>query len=459
MEHQQTQQLEHAPIGSLLIKFATPATIGTFMNSIYNVVDRIYIGQGIGADGLAAAMIAFPLMMMVMAVGMLIGFGTNALISIRLGEKNIQAAEELLGQAIFLFLAFSLVFTTFGLIFLNPLLKLFGASEQVLPLAAQYTRIIVIGVLFHEISFGVNNFIRGEGNPRVAMFTMIIGAGLNIILDPIFIFGMNMGMQGAALATIIAQFISALWVLRYFLFGKSVLKIHPAYFKVKYHLLKRVFVIGSPPFFMNIANVFIFAFVNNQLKLHGGDLAIAVMGIIFTIYTINFMPVIGASQGAQPIIGYNHGAKNFKRVKDTLVLSIKIVTVFCISATVLIWIFPKFTFLPFSRGNTELISLGTHAIRITMGMFPFVGLMVIVSNYFQATARPQISLFLSMLRQVLVLIPLVLLLPRFIGLDGIWFSYPLSAASSFLMSLFFFLREKRSLDKKIQDAGIAHLAQ
>ncbi len=450
MEHQQTQQLEHAPIGSLLLKFAIPATIGTFMNSIYNVVDRIYIGQGIGADGLAAAMIAFPLMMMVMAVGMLIGFGTNSLISIRLGEKNTQAAEELLGQAVFLFLVFSLVFTTFGLIYLEPLLVLFGASEQVMPLALEYTRIIIIGVLFHEISFGVNNFIRGEGNPRIAMYTMILGAGLNIILDPIFIFGLNMGMQGAALATIIAQFISALWVMWYFLSGKSVLKIQPHYFKIKLNLLRRVFVIGSPPFFMNIANVFIFAFVNNQLKLHGGDLAIAVMGVIFTIYTINFMPIIGASQGAQPIIGYNHGAKNYKRVRDTLFLSIKIVSAFCIGATLLIWLFPKFTFLPFSRGNTELTRLGTHAVRITMSMFPFVGFMVIVSNYFQATARPHISLFLSMLRQVIVLIPLVLFLPRIMGLDGIWYAYPISAVSAFLMCLVFFFRENRILKHKIQ---------
>ncbi len=449
MQHKQTEQLEHAPIGSLLLKFAIPATVGTFMNSIYNVVDRIYIGQGIGADGLAAAMIAFPLMMMVMAVGMLVGFGTNSLISIRLGEKNVTAAEELLGQAIVLFLAFSLVFTTLGLLFLEPLLRLFGASDQVLPLAMQYSRIIVIGVLFHEISFGVNTFIRGEGNPRVAMVTMIIGAGLNIILDPIFIFALDMGMQGAALATVIAQFVSALWVMRYYLAGKSVLKIHPHFFRVKFNLLRRVFVIGSPPFFMNVANVFIFAFVNNQLKLHGGDLAIAVMGVIFTIYTINFMPIIGASQGAQPIIGYNHGAQNFQRVRDTLFLSNKIVTVFCIVATMLIWIFPKYTFVPFSRGNTELITLGTHAIRITMSMFPFIGFMVIVSNYFQATARPHISLFLSMSRQVLVLIPLILLLPRVLGLNGIWYAYPISAFCAFLMCLFFFFRETKILAEKI----------
>jgi putative MATE family efflux protein len=449
MQHKQTEQLEHSPIGPLLFKFALPATIGTFMNSIYNVVDRIFIGQGIGADGLAAAMIAFPIMMMVMAVGMLIGFGTNSLISIKLGEKNKDAAEQLLGQALFLFIIFSIVFISAGLILLTPMLRLFGASDQVLPLAIQYTRIIIIGVLFHEISFGVNNFIRGEGSPRVAMITMIIGAGLNIILDPIFIFVLDMGMQGAALATIIAQFVSALWVMRYYMSGKSVLKIRMRYFKIKPILAQRVFIIGSPPFFMNIANVFILAFVNNALKLHGGDLAIAAMGVIFTIYTINFMPIIGASQGAQPIIGYNHGAQNFRRVRDTLFLSIKIVSVFCIGATILIWIFPKYTFMPFSSGNTELITLGQHAIRITMSMFPFVGFMVIVSNYFQATARPHISLFLSMLRQVLVLIPLVLVLPRFFGLDGIWYAYPISAFCAFLMCLFFFFRESKVLAGKI----------
>lgn len=449
MEHRQTQQLGREKITKLLIHFSIPAVIGTFMNSLYNVVDRIFIGQGIGAEGLAAAMIAFPIMMMVMAFGMLIAFGSNALISIRLGEKKKEEAEEILGQALFLFFIFSVSFTTGGLLVLKPMLRLFGASEQVLPYAMEYTRIILIGVLFHEISFGMNNFIRGEGNPRVAMVTMIIGAGTNIILDPIFIFVLKMGMSGAALATVLAQLLAALWVLRYYLGGKSVLKLHRHFFTIKLNLTRSVVIIGSPPFVMNIANVFILAFVNNALKLYGGDIAIAVMGVIFTIYTINFMPIIGISQGAQPIMGYNHGAKDYSRVKDTLVLAIKIVTVFCLAATALIWLFPKYTFLPFSRGNRELIELGKHAIRITMSMFPFIGFMVIVSNYFQATARPQISLFLSMLRQVLVLIPCVLILPRFVGLDGIWYAYPISAAFSFLTCLIFYMREVRKLNRNI----------
>jgi Na+-driven multidrug efflux pump len=281
------------------------------------------------------------------------------------------------------------------------------------------------------------------------MITMIIGAGVNIILDPLFIFVLGMGMQGAALATIIAQFLAASWVMRYYFSGKSVLKLRRRYFTMKLKLTRRVFVIGSPPFAMNIANVFILAFVNNALKLHGGDVAIAVMGVIFTIYTINFMPIIGTSQGAQPIIGYNHGAQNHQRVKDVVLLSIKVVTIFCLSSTALVWLFPKYAFIPFSSGNTELIQLGRHAIRITMSMFPFVGFMVIVSNYFQATARPQISLFLSMLRQVLVLIPLVLILPRFMGVDGVWFSYPISAAVSFLTATIFFARELRALNNNI----------
>ncbi|MBN1478729.1 MATE family efflux transporter [candidate division KSB1 bacterium] len=448
MEHQQTKQLAQERITRLLLRFAIPATVGTFMNSLYNVVDRIFIGQGIGADGLAAAMIAFPIMIMMMAFGMLIAFGSNALISIRLGEKNKEAAEEIIGQAVFLFFCFAILFVFVGLLFLRPMLILFGASESVLPYAIEYTRVIILGVLFHEISFGGSNFIRGEGNPRVAMITMIIGAGGNILLDPIFIFGLDMGMQGAALATVFAQMIASFWVLRYYLSGKSVLKLRRQYFKMNLLLARRVVIIGSPPFVMNIVNVFILAFVNNALKRHGGDIAIAVMGVIFTIYTINFMPIIGISQGAQPIIGYNHGARDFSRVKETLLLSIKVVTLFSLAATALIWLFPRYTFVPFSSGNSELIQLGTHAIRITMSMFPFVGFMVIVSNYFQATARPQISLFLSMLRQVLVLIPLVLILPKFIGVDGVWYAYPISAACAFLTCMIFFGRELGVLNRK-----------
>ena len=450
MEHRQTRQLGEDSIGKLLFKFSLPATVGTFVNSLYNVVDRIFIGQGVGPDGLAAAMIAFPIMMMVMAVGMLIGFGSNTLISIKLGERDSKSAEQLLGQALFLFAAFSVIFTALGLIYLVPLLKLFGASEAVLPLAKEYTSIILIGVLFHMISFGANNFIRGEGNPRVAMITMIIGAGANIILDPIFIFGLHMGMRGAALATIIAQALSALWVVYYYFSGKSVLKVRRHFVKLDKKLTKRVIVVGSPLFVMNFANVFVFAFVNNALKTYGGDIAIAAMGVIFTIYTINFMPIIGISQGVQPIIGYNHGAKNYARVKSALLTAIKIVTVFGIVATLLVMLFPKFTFMPFSRGDSDLIPLGTHAIRIIMTIFPFVGFMVLCSNYFQATARPQISLFLSMLRQLIILIPCVLILPRFIGLDGIWFSFPISAIVAFATTLIFFSREMFKLNKLIK---------
>ncbi len=445
LEHQQTKQLGEAGIGKLLFKFSLPAVIGTFFNSLYNVVDRIFIGQGVGPDGLAAAMIAFPIMMMVMAFGMLIGFGSNTLISIKLGEKDRQSAEQILGQALFMFLLFSILFSAVSLALLTPLLKLFGASDTVLPLAQDYTRIILFGVIFHMISFGANNFIRGEGNPRVAMVTMIIGAGMNIILDPIFIFAMDMGIKGAAWATIIAQAMAALWVLFYYQSGRSVLKIRRSCFKLVPSLAHKVVVIGSPPFMMNFVNVFILAFVNNALKLYGGDIAIAVMGVIFTIYTINFMPIIGISQGAQPIIGYNHGARNYARVKETLLTALKIVTLFGIGATTLVMIFPQYAFMPFSRGDSELISLGMHAIRIIMTMFPFVGFMVITSNYFQATARPQISLFLSMLRQIIVLIPCILILPRLIGLDGIWFAYPLSALVSFFTTSYFFLREMRHL--------------
>lgn len=413
------------------------------------MVDRIFIGQGVGADGLAAATVSFPIMIMVMAFGMLIGFGSNALISIYLGKKDNRTAERILGQAVFLFILFSVVFTSLGLLFLTPLLKLFGASQDVLPLARQYTGIILFGVLSHEISFGCNNFIRGEGNPRVAMITMIIGAGTNIILDPIFIFGLDMGLRGAALATIIGQTIAALWVLNYYVRGRSVLKIHRDYLSIHFSLVRRVIVIGSPPFIMNIANVLIFAFINNTLRVYGGDIAISAMGIIFAVYMFIFMPIIGTSQGAQPIIGYNYGAKKYDRVKDTLQLAVKVVTLICIIGTILIQFFPKYVFLPFASGNQELISLGSHAIRIVMLMWPFVGFMIITSNYFQATARPQITLFLSLLRQVIVFLPAVLILPKFFGTDGVWYSYPISSFAAFVLSSLYFMREIKKLNAKI----------
>ncbi|RPH96639.1 MAG: MATE family efflux transporter, partial [Calditrichaeota bacterium] len=382
MEHQQIRRLQDEAIPKLLWRFSLPAIIGTFFNSLYNIVDRIFIGQGVGADGLAAATVAFPIMMMIMAVGMLIGFGSNALISIHLGEKNKEAAQKILNQAVFLFVAFSGVFMILGNVFLTPLLRIFGAGETILPLARDYTSIIIWGVLANIFSFGVNNFIRGEGNPRIAMVTLIVGALLNMVLDPLFIFVFHLGMRGAAWATVLAQAVSAFWVLAYYLRGTSILKLRLGEMRFSAKLTKKVAAIGSPMFVMNAANVFILMFVNQGLSKYGGDLAIAAMGVIFTVHMVNFMPIIGLSQGVQPIIGYNYGARNFSRVRETLILAVNTTTLWGCFATALIFLFPRLTFLPFSHGNEELIRLGSHAIPITLSQFPFIGLMVITGNYF-----------------------------------------------------------------------------
>ncbi len=316
------ERMGQGSIPRLLLSFSIPAIVGMMVNALYNVVDRIFIGRGVGALGLAGATVGFPIMLVLMAFGMLVGMGGASLISIRLGEGKKDQAERILGNSFVLLIAISAVLSVLGLVFLDPLLRLFGASETILPYARQYVSIILAGSVFMGLGFGMNNFIRAEGNPRIAMATMLIGAVLNIILDPIFIFVLNLGIRGAALATILSQAVAAAWVLSYFVGKRSSLSLRPANFRLDPQILRAIVAIGSPPFVMQLAASALNAILNNQLQRYGGDLAISAMGIMYGIVMFIFMPVFGLNQGAQPIIGFNYGAGKYDRVRKTLVLAI-----------------------------------------------------------------------------------------------------------------------------------------
>ena len=451
---QQTRDLEKLPISKLLIKFTVPAMTGTVITSLYNVVDRIFLGRYVGELGIAATTVAMPLMMIVMAIGMLIGFGTNSQISIMLGEKRHEEAEKLLGQGMHLFVTTSIAFTALSLIFMKPLLALFGATENVMPYAYTYTSIVVIGTLTHQISFGANSFIRGEGNPRIAMATMLIGGILNLILDYVFIGLLGWGMAGAAWATVIGYTVSAIWVLHYFLSGRSVVKLRLKNFRVSRDLLKSVLIMGSPNFIMNIIASVQMSLFNNQLARFGGDTAISVMGVIMSFNMIWIMPVIGISQGLQPIVGYNFGAKRFDRVKKALFLANIAATVMSVMFFVFILLFPEAVFKLFiSDTESDVIPVGVGAIRRFMILLPFVGAMVLTGNYFQFTGRPKISLALTIIRQRGFLIPSLLILPEYFGLNGIWYAMPTSDAGALLLTCFFFLRELKQLNRRIVDAS------
>ncbi|ADK80565.1 MATE efflux family protein [Sediminispirochaeta smaragdinae DSM 11293] len=435
-------------IPRLLLNFSLPAIAGMMVQATYNIVDRIYIGNGIGPMGIAGATVGFPVMLVIMAFGMLIGIGGASALSIALGKNDREFARKILGNSFTLLIIVSLLLMVLGLIFLDPMLKLFGASEQSLPYARDYLSVILLGVLVNQIGFGLNNFIRGEGNPRAAMITMLIGAGINIILDPVFIFVLDMGIRGAAIATVISQFVSSLWVLSYFFGPKSVLSITLAGMRLDRTTVLRIFGLGSAPFVMQLTSSVFNMILNNQLQRYGGDLAISSMGIIYSILMFIMMPIFGLNQGAQPLIGYNYGARSFARVRHTIWLAIFAATAITSLGFCLAQLFPSKLIAFFAPGNDNLLAMAVPAIRKFFLMLPLVGFQVVSSNYFQATGQPQKAMILSMSRQVLFLIPLIVFLPSFLGLNGIWFAPPISDFLAAMVTGFFFLRDLALLKKE-----------
>lgn len=445
-----TKQLEDGNIASLILKFSGPAVVGMVVMAIYNVVDRIFIGQGVGPLGLAGITVGFPMMLLIMAVTMMVGIGASALVSIRLGEKNQPEAEKIMGNGVTLLVGLALILTVFALIFLTPLLRLFGASPNVMPYAAGYMRIILIGTVFQVFSFGANNFIRAEGNPKIAMLTMLIGAILNTILDPIFIFVFGLGVAGAALATIISQAVSAIWVLYYFLGGKSVLKFRLPNFKPQRDVVANIIAVGTPSFVKQLATSLIIIILNNSLLHYGGDIAISAMGVIHSVLTMMMMPIFGISQGAQPIIGYNYGAKKYYRVKQALYYSIYIATAVVVLGYIAVIFFPE-PFIRLFSSDPELIAIGMQGMRTALALLPILGFQIIAANYFQAVGKPKQAIFLNLARQVLLLIPALLILPRYYGLLGVWMAIPVADFGATVLTAIWLAMEVRYLDKKEQE--------
>ncbi len=442
---ERTDALGTESIRSLLLRFSVPAIVGMLVTALYNVVDRIFVGNWVGSDGIAAVSVCFPVMLIMMAFGMLIAFGGNALMAIRLGQQRRHEAELVLGNAFTLYLLQSASFTAFGLLFLTELLEFFGASSTVLPLAEEYLEIILLGTLVHEISFGMNNFIRGDSNPRAAMTTMLVGAGLNILLDPLFIYVFGWGLRGAALATVLSQSVSAAWVMAYFLGGRSELKLRMKNLRLRMDLVWKIAVAGSPPWAMALAASAIHALLNKRLLLYGGDLAITVMGIIFSIFALVRMPIAGLSQGAQPIIGYNYGALKFQRVRQALKLAVVAATVFVVVCFVVVELQPARIIRLFNPNDQELVAMGSQALRIFLVMLPLVGFQMVSASYFQAVGKPRLAMLLTLSRQVLLLVPLVMILPRYFGVNGIWLAAPIADLLAALVTGYFLMRELRQL--------------
>ncbi|MTI80376.1 MAG: MATE family efflux transporter [Firmicutes bacterium] len=450
-----SKQLGEEKVSKLLLKFSIPAIIGMIVNALYNVVDRIFIGNAVGSMGIAGITIAFPAMLVTMAFAMLVGVGTTSLVSIRLGEKKAEEAELIMGNGFLLLILISISMSTIGMAFIDPVLVLFGASETVLPYAKEYMSIILPAIVVMSIGFGMNNIIRAEGNPRTAMFTMLIGAIMNIILDAIFIFVLGWGLKGAAFATVLAQGTSMVWVLYYFLGGKSSLKLKVANMKLQLPVIGKILAIGSAPFAMQISASLLNVIMNNSLDYYGGDTAVAGMGIIHSVMTLMIMPIFGINQGAQPIIGYNYGAKNYQRVKEALKLAATAATALVTIGFILTRLYPEQFIALFNSDDPDLIAFGAKAITIFFMFMPIIGFQVVGANYFQAVGKPKQAMILSLSRQVLLLIPLILILPRFFGLEGILYAAPISDVLSSMLTATWLFIEIKNLDYRQQQTHLA----
>lgn len=452
------KRLGEEKIGKLLLEFSIPAIIGMIVNTLYNIIDRMFIGHipEVGNLAIAGVGITMPLMTVIMAFGMLVGIGTATRISISLGQHNKEKAERYLGNAFSLIIIIGILLTIVGLVFMDPFLRAFGASDNIIIYAKQYIEIIFAGCIFNMVGFGLNHSIRSDGSPKVAMLSMLIGAVTNIVLDPIFIFGFGLGVRGGAIATVISQLVSAVWVVYYFTKGKSILKIKKQYLKLDKEDVLGIFSIGVSPFSMQIANCAVQVVSNNSLQTYGGDLAVAAMTIINSLSMIFLMPIFGINQGMQPIIGYNYGAKKYERVKQTVKYCIAAATIIVTIGFLVIEFFPEKLILMFNS-DPELIRIGVSGMRVFLFMLPLIGGQIVVANYFQSIGKVKISMFLSLLRQVILLIPCLLIIPMFKGLLGVWLAGAVSDFIACIVTVIIFVKITKGLvmdESKREDKSI-----
>lgn len=422
----QTQELAQKPISRLLLSYFIPAFIGVFINALYNIVDRIFIGNMVGGTALSGVSIIFPIMLALTAFGMLLGVGGGILVSINLGRNNKDKAEQVLGTSFVLMLIASVSITILGFIFKKPLLHMFGATAETLQYANEYLNYILMGTTFQLVGFSLNNIIRSEGNAKVAMQSMIISAATNILLDYIFVYHLNMGVSGAAIATVISMAVLFVWVIIHFRSSRSIVRIQAKYTKLQFKIAKEICVVGFPPFTMQIAGSVVQTIMTTQLVTLGGDLAVGAIGIINSIATMIVMCMVAINMAAQPIFGYNYGASEFARVKSCLKLSIIAATIIGVVSFFAIELLPYPMVKLFNKDTPELIALSKEGLVIALAALPIVGFQVIAGNYFQSVGKSNIATLTTLLRQVIFLIPLILILPQFFGLNGVWIAMPIS---------------------------------
>ncbi len=442
----------------LLMKLSIPAIIAMTVMALYNVVDTIFVGRGAGPLAIAGLAVVFPIQMIVGSLGQMIGIGASSILSRKLGEGDKEKAEATLGTAFFSVALVAVVFSLLVGIFATDILDLFGATDEIMPFASDYLTILVWGFPLFVFSMSTNSLIRAEGNAKMAMKTMLIGVGLNIILDPVFIFGLDMGIRGAAVATVISQVCSFVWIAFYYLMKRSVVSLKREHFRIDLPLFKEMIILGVPNFVQMTGMSLITMIINILLGTLGGALAVSTYGISMRLLSFIFMPIHGLAQGFQPIAGFNYGAKKFHRVKQVLYAAFITSTLVSIVFYAAIMLWPRF-FVGFFTSDSDLIAMGGPALR-TMGLLlPLIGLQMISSIYFQAVGKGLHALLLGLSRQFFLLLPTILIMSRVMGVWGIWVSFPISDILALMVTLIplgFEMKKLGQMERKHQaEVGIS----
>ncbi len=441
-KNQAALELGTKPVGRLLMQYALPAIIAMTASSLYNIIDSIFIGQGVGALAISGLALTFPFHNLAAAFGAAVGVGASTCISVKLGQKDYATAQRVLGNTFTLNVIIGLAFSVVALLFLDQILYFFGASDQTLPYARDYMIVILLGNVFSHMYFGMNAVLRAVGKPRVAMYTTIATVVLNVIFAPIFIYGLKWGIAGAALATILSQILGLAWQMRIFTDRREMLHLKRGTFALKRDIVGNIIAIGMSPFSMNVCACIVVIFINTGLQKYGGDMAVGAYGIANKVAFIFVMINMGVNQGMQPIAGYNYGAMKTDRLMKVLKYTIIAGTVVTTSGFLLAELAPEFCARLFTTDET-LIALSIDGIRISMLVFPIVGYQMVAGNFFQSIGKAKVSMFMSLSRQLIFLLPLLLVLPLFMGVDGIWWAMPISDCIAAVVALVIMMRYMR----------------
>jgi len=450
MNDDRQKMLATESIGRLLLRLSLPAGIGMFVMSLYNMVDAIFIGQVVGPLGIAGLTIVFPVQMIVMGFGMIVGIGGASIISRNIGAGNMDRAERTLGNSLFYVILLGLLVPAVGIPNLTSLLRLFGATDTILPFSSSYLEIIFFGTFFHTFAMGISQLVRAEGNARVPMISMIIGAGLNIALDAVFIIALDMGVRGAAIATVLSQIVTSSYVIHYYLFRNSTLKIHLKNLIPEVRVLSEIFIIGMGAFFRTTGGSLAAIVINRSLAAHGGDLSIATYGIVMRLLMFLFMPIISVGQGLQPILGFSYGAKHYDRSLRSIKLAIIATTVMSTFAFLVVYLLPAPIFYIFTT-DEALVAAGSNATRKIFLAACLLGFQMIGSVVFQSLGKAVPTFLTATARQLIFQLPLVLILPRFLGVNGIWYSFPISDVLSAILTLGLLIPQIKYLRKAWTD--------